>query len=88
MTDIKKMLEEFLDKASPEELAAELEKGFRPELQKLSDPVFLVSEPKFSFPATVSFFQGVFGEQEASEEFQPRADCVRAAANHELALAA
>ena len=57
---MRQALEEFLVNSTPEQLRAELEKGNRPFFQTLDDPVLLVAEPKFSLPATVSFFQGEF----------------------------
>ena len=58
MNAIRQALENFLASSTPEQLQAELSKGYRPLLQKLDDPVLLVEEPMFTFPATVSFFPG------------------------------
>jgi hypothetical protein len=88
MNDIREVLEQFLDNSTPEALRAELEKGYRPFLQTVEGPLLLASEAKFSFPATVSFFQGVFAVEGCSEEFDPRPRNIKAAANQELALAA
>ena len=88
MNDIRKALEEFLDNSTPEALRAELQKGYRPFLQTVEGPLLLASEAKFSFPATVSFFQGVFAVAGCSQEFDPRPRMIKAAANQELALAA
>ncbi len=60
MNAMRKALEEFLSNSTPEQLQAELNKGNRPFFQTLDDPVLLVAEPRFSLPATVSFFQGEF----------------------------
>jgi hypothetical protein len=88
MNDIRKVLEQFLDNSTPEALRADLQKGYRPFLQTVEGPFLLASEVKFSFPATVSFFQGVFAVEGCSEEFDPRPPNIKVAANQELALAA
>src|ERR1035441_9427832 len=61
MNDMRKLLSEFLENSTPEQLGAELEKGYRPFFQTLEDPVLSV-EAGFSIPASVSFFQGEFTE--------------------------
>jgi hypothetical protein len=67
MNAIRQALEQFLASSTTEQLQAELTKGYRPLLQKLDDPVFLVEDPMFTFPATVSFFQGEFDQDQTPE---------------------
>jgi hypothetical protein len=67
MNTIRQALAEFLASSTPEQLQAELSKGYRPILQKLDDPVLRVVEPMFTLPATVSFFQGEFAEGQTAE---------------------
>jgi hypothetical protein len=83
MNTIREALEELLNNSTPEELQAELCKGNRPYLQTLDDPVFLVAEPKFTFPAKVSFYQGEFERDQGAAEPDPQS-----AAESPLALAA
>lgn len=88
MNEIRKALEDLLNNSTPDELRAELRKGNRPFFQTLEDPV-LISEPQFSVPAFVSFFQGTFAQESPSSEQTtsvPTQTCL--AANQELALAA
>jgi len=89
MNAMQKILENFLNNSTPEQLQAELKKGNRPFFQTLDDPILLVPEPKFSLAATVSFFKGEFAPDQSSEELDttaaPRATCE---AKNELALAA
>lgn len=68
MNAIRQALEQFLASSTTEQLQAELTKGYRPFLQNLDDPVFLVEEPMFTFPATVSFFQGAFDQAQSPNE--------------------
>jgi hypothetical protein len=89
MNAIQKTLENFLASSTPEQLQAELKKGNRPYFQTLDDPILLVPEPKFCFPAKVSFFQGEFAQGQGPEELTAEATSYAArAANQELALAA
>jgi hypothetical protein len=89
MNAIRQALEEFLASSTPEQLQAELTKGYRPLLQKLDDPILLVEEPMFTFPAKVSFFQGQFAEEQSAEVIDTTTPpSVACAANEELALAA
>ena len=89
MNAIKQALEDFLNSSTPEQLQAELKKGNRPYLQTLADPVLMVAEHKFSFPAKVSFCNGQFaqGEPLQAQNALPGFDPV-CAANQEMALAA
>jgi hypothetical protein len=89
MNAIRQALEDFLNRSTPEQLQAELRKGNRPLLQKLEDPILVAEEPKFSLPATVSFFKGEFGITGFPEHLdaaaEPSQTCL---ANQDLALAA
>lgn len=67
MDAIRQALEDFLASSTPEQLQAELSRGHRPLLQTLEDPVFLVEEPVFTVPATVSFYQGEFEPERSAE---------------------
>jgi len=66
MNDMRRLLSEFLESSTPEQLRAELDKGHRPFFQTIADPVlsfgdqFLPVQAGFSLPASVSFFQGEF----------------------------
>jgi hypothetical protein len=70
--DMRKMLSDFLESATPEQLRAELEKGHRPFLQTIADPVLafpapaVPAESSFLFPASVCFFQGAFTESSST----------------------
>jgi len=89
MNDMRKVLENFLNTSTPEMLRAELEKGIRPYLQTLKDPV-LVSEGEFLLPASVSFFQGVFAQEQCSMELTTTAGSLQTclAGSDEMAMAA
>ena len=66
MNDMRRLLSDFLESSTPEQLRAELEKGHRPVFQTIADPVLafvdevLPVQAGFSLPASVSFFQGEF----------------------------
>ncbi len=84
---MREVLQGFLENSTPEQLRAELEKGNRPFYQTIDDAV-LIPESELCLPASVSFFQGEFAEQESlttelSTKFSPHTP-----ANEELALAA
>jgi hypothetical protein len=89
MNAMRKALEDFLANSTPEQLEAELSQGYRPRLQEIDDPALLVEEPKFNFPATVSFFRGQFAQEDSLEILDtgapPYAACTAAGG---LALAA
>jgi hypothetical protein len=84
------ILEEFLQKSSPEQLRAELAKGNRPFFQTLTDSELVCFAPEAalpkSIPATVSFFRGDFAEDASAEEDWDA--YVKHVANEEPALAA
>jgi len=88
MNAIRQALEQYLASSTPEQLQAELVKGHRPLLQKLEDPIFLVEEPLFAFPATVSFFQGEFEPEQSPEPIDTAAPAYAACEASAVALAA
>lgn len=89
MNAIQTALDEFLQNSTPDQLRAELKKGNRPFFQTLDDPILLVAEPKFSFPATVSFFQGEFALGQFCEELDtPVFPSATRAVDEDLQLAA
>jgi hypothetical protein len=89
MSAMQKILEDFLNNSTPEQLQAELLKGNRPFYQTLEDPLLGVNEVSFSVPANVSFFTGEFSsEEDVSTSFNtdfPYFAC--SAENEEFALA-
>jgi len=96
MNDMRQILEDFLNNSSPEQLREELKKGNRPFFQTITDAV-LVCEGESPFPvsvqAGVSFFKGIFSQEEAElKEWNglsaTRRVLTENAANQELALAA
>ena len=88
MNAIRQALEDYLANSTPDQLRAELSKGNRPFLQKIDDPVFLVEEPFFTFPATVSFFRGEFEPEQSPERIDPETPVCAASATSAIALAA
>ena len=93
MNAMRKILEEFLENSSPEQLRAELSKGNRPFFQTLEDSVLGCENQSAlptSIPASVSFFNGTFAQEELcnKEWASVRAATMEVAANQELALAA
>ena len=89
MTAIRSILEDYLAKATPEQLRAELNKGNRPYFQTLEDPEWIcANEPALpaAVPAKVSFFKGMFAVDSQQETWK-RSEFVFVA-NNELALAA
>jgi hypothetical protein len=91
MKNMRKTLEDFLEKTTPEQLRMELTKGNRPFFQTLEDASHVKEQPiPSSVPAHVSFFKGIFVKKEAFNlafsVHLPVRECV--AANEPLALAA
>jgi hypothetical protein len=85
VAEMKRVLEAFIESSTPEQLREELQRGDRPFLQTLEEPVFLV-DPEFTVPAYVSFYEGEFL---VDCEPQPsRGGELERVANRELALAA
>lgn len=94
MNDMRKILDEFLDNSSPEQLSAELTKGNRPFFQTLEDPVLICDDEQSlptHIPAHVSFFRGMFCEETVAvsvpDDFL-RTSLASVSVNGDLALAA
>jgi hypothetical protein len=96
MNEMRHILENFLEKSSPEQLHEELKKGNRPFLQTLEDATLICKDDAtaienalpVSIQAGVSFFQGFFTTMEVSHKEWHGARPDEVAANQELALAA